>query len=371
MNNLKIIQDGDESGNGMVVKFRLPSGLEIISLPTKNFYGGHWDLGPTWNYAVMGDRPFLVDSGRFGQGSHLVDMLESAGIQPDALEFVLISHSHEDHDGGLAELIALTDIKIKAHTIYDLLIRQYPTLAPQGYKQHFPAKCWHCIMPESFFKENCLGYHRVLQNLEVERIGDEATVIDSGISTLHLPGHSPDSLAVMLNEEALIVGDVVLPDITPWPTRLEQYEEAAGILAPLYPEAGSIFGLKRYLDSLNELLQIAEQYPDILVFPAHRLYYRNQWNTIRLRERLHQLVEHHIQRFASILDILATEEKEVDEIVRLHFRESLLKGPGKLMAANEIISHAEVLVACGDLVEVKKHRYAVTGSKKFEEFIRP
>ncbi len=69
-----------------------------------NFYGGHWDLGPTWNYAVMADKPFLVDSGRFGQGEKLVAMMEAAGISAKDLEFVLISHGHEDHDGGLAEL---------------------------------------------------------------------------------------------------------------------------------------------------------------------------------------------------------------------------------------------------------------------------
>jgi hypothetical protein len=75
----KVINKGDASGNGMTVRFRLPSGLEIYGLPTKNFYGGHWDLGPTWNYAVMADRPFLVDAGRFGQGKNLVGMMESVG----------------------------------------------------------------------------------------------------------------------------------------------------------------------------------------------------------------------------------------------------------------------------------------------------
>ena len=74
----KIINAGDDSGNERVVKFQLPTGLEIFSLPTKNYYGGHWDLGPTWNYAVMADKPFLVDAGRFGQGKNLVGMMETA-----------------------------------------------------------------------------------------------------------------------------------------------------------------------------------------------------------------------------------------------------------------------------------------------------
>ena len=370
MDNITIIQPGDAGGNGMVAKIRLPSGLEIFTLPTKNFYGGHWDLGPTWNYAVMADRPFLVDAGRFGQGRHLVEMMAAVGIQPGDLEFVLISHSHEDHDGGLAELVELTDCRVKAHTVYDLLIRQYSALAPKGYKQTFPAKCWHCIMPASFFEKNCLGYHRVLQDLEVDCIGDEPEEIDKDISTIHLPGHSPDSLAVMLDSEALIVGDVVLPDITPWPTRLEQYDEIAGVLAPKYTEAGSLFGLNCYLDSLNQLKQIADRTPDILVLPAHRLYYNDQWNGIHLSERLNELVAHHIQRCGSILDILASGEKTVGEVVRLHFKESLLEGPGRHMAANEIISHAELLLACGDLEEVGTHCYAATGSRNFEGFIK-
>ena len=101
LQNIKeIIHQGDESGNGMTVRFQLPSGLEIIGLPTKNFYGEDWDLGPTWNYAVLADEPFLVDTGRYGQGRNLLGMMDSAGIKPEDLGFVLISHSHEDHDGG-------------------------------------------------------------------------------------------------------------------------------------------------------------------------------------------------------------------------------------------------------------------------------
>jgi glyoxylase-like metal-dependent hydrolase (beta-lactamase superfamily II) len=225
-------------------------------------------------------------------------------------------------------------------------------------------------MPESFFKENCLRYHGVLQALDVQRLRDGSEMIGNDISTLHLPGHSPDSLAVMLGDEAMVVGDVVLPGITPWPTCLEHYDEVEEILRPLYPEAGALFGLKRYLHSLKELLPIAKQHPDVLVLPAHRLYYQDRWHTIQLKERLNELIEHHIQRCASILDIVAAGEKNVDEIVRLHFRESLLKGPGKYMAANEIISHCELMVACGDLQEVKRHCYVAAGSGNFEKSIR-
>jgi hypothetical protein len=61
LNFEKIIRHGDKNGNGMIVRFRLPSGLEIFGFPTENFYSGDWDLGPTWNYAVMAeDRKSVV-----------------------------------------------------------------------------------------------------------------------------------------------------------------------------------------------------------------------------------------------------------------------------------------------------------------------
>ena len=224
-------------------------------------------------------------------------------------------------------------------------------------------------MPESFFMDNCLRYHGVLQALDIERVGDRCKNLGPGISTLHLPGHSPDSLVVMLNHEVLVVGDVVLPGITPWPTCLEQYDEVAEILRPLYPQASSLYGLKRYLQSLKVLLQIAEKYPDILVLPAHRLYYQDRWNTMQLKKRLHELMEHHIQRCAAILKIVGAGSTDAHEIARLHFSEILLKGPGKQMAANEIISHGELMVACGDLQEVKRHCYVATGKNTFENVI--
>jgi glyoxylase-like metal-dependent hydrolase (beta-lactamase superfamily II) len=369
LTNRTIVQTGDASGNGMIVKFKLPSGLEIFGLPTKNFYGGHWDLGPTWNYVVMADQPFLIDSGKYGQGRHLVAMMKLAGIDPQELDYVLISHGHEDHDGGLAELVKITDLRVKAHRVYDLLIRKYPQQSPKGYKEHFPAKCWHCFMPESFYKENCLDYHAVLQSLAVEPVGNESTNLGNAIKTLHLPGHSPDCLAVALGNEALVVGDVVLPDITPWPTRIELYDEVAEILRPAFPDPGKIFGLGCYLRSLQRLLGIAADSPDILVLPAHRLFFHGRWQSLRLKKRLEELFEHHLDRSAAILNIVASEEMHADDIAKLHFKAALLKGPGKLMAANEIISHAELLVGCGDLVETAKNTYIVTGNQNFEDVI--
>lgn len=366
----KVLNKGDDSGNEMVVEFQLPSGLEIFSFPTKNFYGGHWDLGPTWNFAIMANKPFLVDSGRFGQGKNLVDMMGTANIKPADLDFVMISHGHEDHDGGLAEFLKYSDLKLKAHKIYDLLIRTYPDKSPLGEKGGFPAKCWHCPMPETFYKEFCLDYHKVLQGLKVETINDGIDQIGQDIQTYHLPGHSPDCLATMLGEEAIIVGDIVLPGITPWPTRESLFDEVAGVLRPLYDRPDSIFGLDRYIKSLKKLHDIALAHPDIIVLPAHRIFHNGQWNSIQLAERVEELIQHHIERCGAILEILSSSPKTAEEIAKEHFEEDLLKGYGSMMAENEIVSHCELLIKNRDMIELEDNRYTATGETNFEKNLR-
>jgi glyoxylase-like metal-dependent hydrolase (beta-lactamase superfamily II) len=361
---------GDDSGNEMIVRFRLPSGLEIFGFPTKNFYGGHWDLGPTWNYAVLSDKPFLVDAGRFGQGKRLVEMMAEIGISAADLEFVLISHSHEDHDGGLAELVDTTRLNVKAHALYDRLINTYPAKSPPGDKKNFPAKCWHCPMPETFYAKNCLEYHRVLQGVTIDPIADGETVIGPDIRTRHLPGHSPDCLAVRLGEEAIIVGDIILPDISPWPTRKSLFDEVAAVIKPDYAEAAAIFGLGRYIRSLKELIKIAAENPGLLVLPAHRFYYHGSWNPVDLGDRAKELLEHHVQRCGDIIDILRSGAKTAEEIAAIHFEERLLEGFGSIMAANEIESHCELLTDSGDVAPVNGNSYVATGSMQFETDIR-
>jgi glyoxylase-like metal-dependent hydrolase (beta-lactamase superfamily II) len=224
-------------------------------------------------------------------------------------------------------------------------------------------------MPESFWSKNCLDYHRVLKDLKVEKVGDGENALARDIRSFHLPGHSPDCLAILLGDEAIIVGDVVLPDISPWPTRQELFEEVAEIIKPKYTEPEAVFGLQRYIKSLKKLGELGAQYPEILVLPAHRFYYDNQWNGVNLANRTNELIRHHIERCAAILEILNSRPKTAEEIAREHFDTKLLEGFGSLMAANEVISHCELLIACGDVAPRNGNKFTATGTTKFSKYI--
>jgi hypothetical protein len=142
------------------------------------------------------------------------------------------------------------------------------------------------------------------------------------------------------------------------------------VLQPEYTTAQSIYGLTAYIKSLKKLRGIGEELPDLLVLPAHRLFYDGRWNALNLVARADELIDHHISRCGDILKILRQGPKSVKEIAVEHFEERLLRGFGMLLGENEIISHCELLCASGDVGLMEDSRYMATGSTNFESTIQ-
>ena len=366
----EMIHPGGGNGNNTIFRLRLPSGREIIGLATENNYGGEWDLGPTWNYIVGPEKPFLVDTGKSGMGRRLLEMMAQIGIQGKDLDFVLISHGHEDHDGGLTELVAATGIPVKAHAIYEKLIRNYPEMAPFPFKKAFSASCWHCFMPEAFTRVHCHDYHQERNALAIEKIDGFPFPLDKDIVIHHLPGHTPDSLAVQIGEEALIVGDILLPEITPHPTQEKFFQLTEVLLPAHYTQGERIYGLRAYLESLKRLKEMALRFPRLIVLPGHRLYNKNQWNIIDLKTRVDEVIEHHVQRCGAIITILQKGPKTAEDLAREHFDPDLLKGFGIKMAENEILSHTELLRISNDILLGEDGTFVGLGTSHFESLMR-
>jgi glyoxylase-like metal-dependent hydrolase (beta-lactamase superfamily II) len=366
---VKIIHRGDRNGNEWVIQVKLPSGRTIFGLATENVYGGDWDLGPTWNYVVQAENTFLVDTGRFGMGGRVLEMLAKARLQPRDLKGILLSHGHEDHDGGLLELMHKTGAPAWAHPLYQYLSRSYPEQAPRPSRATFSASCWHCFMPESFSRTHCLDYHRDRMKVETRPLEGEFLPFDYGIRNHHLPGHCPDAMAFQIGQEALIVGDNLLPEITPHPTQEAYFQWTANVLPPEYDRPEKVYGLRLYLRSLKRLQALGRDFPEMIVLPAHRLFYAGRWHMIELENRSAEIIEHHVQRCASILAILKDGPRTLKEIVLAHFEPNLLKGVGIKLAENEVRSHLELLAHSGDVEWSGEDQAKATGITHFEQFI--
>jgi glyoxylase-like metal-dependent hydrolase (beta-lactamase superfamily II) len=370
MNDFEIVQRGDSNGNQWIIRLPLPSGRTLWGLATENIYGGDWDLGPTWNYVVQGDHPFLIDTGRFGMGGRLLDMLKQTDLHPADLKGIFLTHGHEDHDGGLPELARYTNASVWVHPLYDLLRRSYPNLAPLAAKVDFSASCWHCFMPETFTRSHCREYHRQRDELKTNRLEGSRFPLDEAVIVHHLPGHSPDALAYQIGSEALIVGDTLLADITPHPSQEAFYLFIQPLLPPEFPPLSGCYGLRAYILSLKRLAIMGREFPRMRVLQAHRLFYNERWGIIELAKRSEEIIEHHLQRCASILEVLKVGPQTAEEIARAYYEPKLLKGFGIRMAENEIKSHLELLAHCGDIQWTTEGKAANTGKTDFENYIR-
>ena len=366
---VEVLKAGDESGNDMIIKVCLSSGREIFGFATRNFYGGEWDLGPTWNYFIVSDRNVLFDAGRRGTGSQILEMMEYAGVALNEQDTILLSHGHEDHDGGLFELVKATGAQVMAHHTYNTLIRRYPSEAPSPEKRALPASCWHCPMPVSFSSKYCPDYHAEREAIKISPISSSTRHIQQGISVFHVPGHSPDAVALLVDDEAMLVGDTILPEITPHPTLEQTFEETGAILGPEYVEAQQLYGLRAFMRSIAKLREVANGSDQIRILPGHRLYNHGKWNDLSLPIRIDELFDHHIQRCSEILNILDQGPKTPDEICEQHFEPSLLEGIGANLARNEVLSHCELLALAGDVILEPDKRISATGESRFESRI--
>ena len=194
--------------------------------------------------------------------------------------------------------------------------------------------------------------------------------LDKDLMIHHLPGHTPDSLALQIGEEAIIVGDILLPEITPHPTQEKFYQLTETLLPAPYNQGPLIYGLRAYVNSLKHLKEMAARFPRLIVLPGHRLYNRDHWNIIDLKTRVDEVIEHHVESCGAIVSILQKGPKTAEEVAREHFDPQLLKGFGIKMAENEILSHTELLRFSNDILLQEDGTFVALGTGHFESLIR-
>jgi len=371
MKTPEIIISGKPNGEGMVVRYQTVRGTDIFGMGIPNIYlNAGWDLGPTWCYLIVGRKTSLIDTGRFGNYAVLESMLKSMDRVFSDIDRIILTHSHEDHDGNIAEIFPSIQGELWAHSIYRQMISYHSGITDGARHPELPGSCRQCIMPEKIYS-HCLQYHRERSLLHVDfAIDRDPRPAGDSLSFIFTPGHSPDAICVGLEDEVIFTGDTVLPDITPHPTLSNTFEVNRRILPEGCNDENTVYGLINYMKSLHKLSHLAPQ--PMAIFPGHRLFYNDHFNLMdSLRGRAREIIQFHIERCRDILRILDSQPKGLDEIVFEHFSAPSLAGIGKLMARDEVMAHVEVMEKCGDVCWVGENRDRVqrSGSGNFLEVI--
>lgn len=355
-----IVIRGKDNGEGMVIHYRTAGGTDIFGMAVPNIYAhADWDLGPTWCYLIAGQTKTLIDTGRLGNFEVFASLLKAVGKKLSDIDRIIISHCHEDHDGNVAEILSAAGAELVAHELYQPMISYHLDLNDSVAHPEFPGSCRLCMMPEKVYK-GCLPYHRKRSLLKVDiAIKDNQTLSNNSLSFLFTPGHTPDSICVVLENEVIFTGDAVLPEITSQPSLSYFFEVNNGILPGSYRKTNSIYGLMNFIKSLSKIEYFRAR-PFEATFPAHRLFYNNRFNLLDASQRAREVIQFHIDRCRNILEIIGGKPTGIGEIVVKHFPPSRLKGTGQWLAENEIRAHLEVMNDCDDIMWQSGNKDIVT-----------
>ena len=363
-----IILKGSDNGEGMIIHCKTKKGTDIFALAIPNIYEGeNWDLGPTWCYLILGKKNILIDTGRFGNYGLFKTLLKTIDKKPSDIDRIIVTHSHEDHDGNIWDIISANEVEIWAHPIYSQMISYHTNIENGARHPELPGSCRLCFMPDKFIS-SCKQYlyNRSLLNIDFD-IEDNLYISEDNLRFIHTPGHSADSICIILEDEVIFTGDTILPGITPRPTMEAAFKYDRLILPEEYRKENMLYGLMTYIKSLNKIMKLESQHLETIL-PSHRLFYKKKFNLLdSAPQRANEIIQFHIDRCHSILEIIDKRPLSINDIVVEHFDASLLIGSGKKMAKLEILAHIEILKKYGDIcyVDEKNRIPKSTGTINF------
>jgi len=132
------------------------------------------------------DHAALVDAGCGDAQDRLLANIRSCGIKLEQIEYLLLTHCHYDHTGGVKALKDLLKCQIVAHALDAPFLEQGDNVVT--------AANWYGTKIQPFQVD-----HKISGSQEEISLGDRV------IQAIHTPGHSPGSMVYLTESEGMKV----------------------------------------------------------------------------------------------------------------------------------------------------------------------
>jgi glyoxylase-like metal-dependent hydrolase (beta-lactamase superfamily II) len=158
--------------------------------------------GRVWAYLYTeADSLTLIDTGIAGDEQIVVDAIAALGHNPSYLRQIILTHCHKDHAGGAEALQRVSGAQILAHRLDAPVIRgdELPAEPVLTEPERAIFNAATLDIPEA----DPAVVHRELED------GEEID-LDGGARVIHVPGHTPGSIAIHVpRTRTLFTGDAV------------------------------------------------------------------------------------------------------------------------------------------------------------------
>jgi len=348
-------------GSGQVRRFTLPESKTAVTQIT-TFCPDGVGPGPTNLYLIEGDRLILVDAGlptrlvvplfydcfnrplpdRFRDLDRDLSLTELsgglglAGRGLEEIELLVLTHGHWDHFLMARTIIERSRAKVAVHLLDTPNVCNPWSMLLFWESRWREARLMGMPLPTPLNQEvvRRLDPLELGLGLEIDYPLTQEGPLPAGsddplVEVIHLPGHSPGSIGLIVGREEeerlLISGDVILSPISPIPHDLPQY--------------------------LSTLRRLKNLKAAGLVLPAHGRAVRN------LEERAGFLLDHHRRRLKRTLEAGA-EPVSAWEVATGNGYFDVAVNPEKFnfLAGHEALAHLKLLgsVNANQVVEVRQ-----------------
>jgi glyoxylase-like metal-dependent hydrolase (beta-lactamase superfamily II) len=148
----------------------------------------------------------LIDTGPAGSKHLVFDAIKQIGFQPSDIKHIIVTHSHHDHSGSLAEIVSEVNAAVYMHP-------EDAKLVQKGIAYRFQVKgtsmLFSIITLGSLIK---LPYINIKPVKEIVHVYDGDSIPGSGgVRVIYAPGHWPGQIALFhpTNGGVIIAADAV------------------------------------------------------------------------------------------------------------------------------------------------------------------
>ncbi|MFD0339637.1 MBL fold metallo-hydrolase [Streptomyces sp. NPDC127117] len=212
------------------------------------------------HFVRLPDGYALIDTAVPGSAPAILDALTRLGGRPEDLRQIVLTHSHIDHMGSAADLVEATGARVLAGAVDAPFIRG---TAPEPQPTYTtPERALHEQIMAGFAEADVQPLQHVPVDVELHD-GDSIGDWGEPVHVLHVPGHTPGSIALHLpSSGVLFPGDIIATAegraiLGPFNVDREQAIASFRRLASLEVEALCVPHGEPVLKGANEVLRAA------------------------------------------------------------------------------------------------------------------